>query len=217
MERWRNRIGGRSPYNERVKRPIVFLLAVGWLLSAQDRFWEKPPQEWTEEQIENLMHDSPWAQQAEGSKRTGLSAGPLQTFLATAKPMRLAEAEWVRRRVRKPEVARAIRDARAEFNEYADKHAGNVIILAVVCDPNALADGQDARKLEEESYLKVGKKKFKLMGHFPPTPSDPLLRLIFQRDVEAKAKLLEFEFYLPGGPSPYRQVSYKIAELGGEM
>jgi hypothetical protein len=199
-----------------VQRRIALLLAAG-LLSAQDRFWEKPPQEWSEEQLENLLRDSPWAQPAEGSRRTGLGAGPLQTFLATAKPIRLAEAEWVRRRVRKPEVARAIRDARAEFNEYIEKHAGNVIVLAIACDPNALADGQDARKMEEDSSLKVGKKKFKLLGHFPPTPADPLLRLMFQRDVDPKAKTLEFEFYLPGGPSPYRQVSYKIAELGGEM
>ena len=212
------RICAASAYNWTVPRCIAaLLLTLPLLLTAQDRFWEKPPAQWSEEQLENLLRDSPWAQPAEGSKRTGLTANSLTTFLATAKPIRLAEAEWVRRRIRKPEIQRAIRDARAEFNEYIEKHAGNVIVLAVACEPNALADAQDARKMEEDSYLKVGKKKFKLLGHFPPTPSDPLLRLMFQRDVDPKAKTLEFEFYLPGGPSPYRQVSYKVADLAGEM
>lgn len=186
-------------------------------LLAQAAFWDKPATEWTEEQLETMLKDSPWAQPAEGSRRTGLSANSLTTFLASAKPIRAAEAEWVRRRVKKPDQARAIREARAEFNEYLDKHAGNVIVLAVQCPPDALADAQDARKMEEETFLKAGKRKVKLMGHFPPSPSDPLLRLIFQRDVDPKARMLEFEFYLPGGPSPYRMVTYKIADLGGEM
>ena len=184
---------------------------------AQGAFWTKPATEWTEEQLENMMHDSPWAQPAEGSRRTGLSANALPTFVASAKPMRAAEAEWVRRRVRKPELARAIREARAEFNEYLAKNEGKVIVLAVQCTPESLADAQDARKLEEESYLKAGKRKVKLMGHFPPSPSDPFLRLIFPRDLDPKAKTLEFEFYLPGGASPYRQVMYKLSEMGGEM
>jgi hypothetical protein len=180
-------------------------------------FWARPASEWTEEQLEGMLRDSPWAQTAEGSHRTGLSAAPLTTFLASAKPMRAAEAEWVRRRVKSPDVARAIKSARSEFNEYLDQNAGKVIILAVQCAPDALADARDARKMEEESYMKAGKRKLKLIGHFPPSPNDPLLRMVFTRDVDAKAKSLEFEFYLPGGPSPYRQVSFKIADLGGEM
>lgn len=184
---------------------------------AQSAFWTKPATEWTEEQLEGILRESPWAQPAVGSNRTGLSANSLPTFIASAKPMRAAEAEWVRRRVRKPDVARAILSARAEFNEFLDKNEGKVIALAVACPPEALADAQDSRKMEEESFMKAGKRKMKLIGHFPPSPSDPVLRLVFTRDVDPKAKTLEFEFYLPGGPSPYRWVSYKVADLGGEM
>jgi hypothetical protein len=186
-------------------------------LLAADRFWQRPPQEWSEEQLESLVRDSPWARAAEGSHRTGLGANPVNTFLASAKPIRLAEEELIRRRIKRPEVARAIRSSRAEFNEYLDKHAGKVIALAVACEPNALADGQDARKLEEDTYMKAGRKKIKLMGHFPPTPNDPFLRMLFPRDIDAKAKTIEFEFYLPGGASPYRLATYRVAELDGEM
>jgi len=201
---------GAASYNENVLPLVLTLLA-------QAAFWNKPATEWSEEQLETLLRDSPWAQPAQGSTRTGLSANSLPTFLASAAPIRAAEAEWVRRRVKKPELARAIRSARAEFNDFLDKNQGKVIALAVQCSPEALADAQDSRKMEEESFLKVGRRKYKLIGHFPPSPSDPLLRLLFTRDVDPKAKTLDFEFYLPGGPSPYRMVSYKISELGGEM
>jgi len=193
----------------------LFLLAAVCAFGA-DEFWKKPPQEWTEEQLETLLKDSPWARSAEGSHRTGLQANPVVTFLASSKPMRLAEEELIRRRVKRPEVARAIRSARAEFNEYLDKNAGHVIALAIACDPNALADAQDARKMEEDTFMKAGKHKVKIMGHFPPSPSDPFLRLLFPRAVDAKAKTIEFEFYLPGGPSPYRLAIYKVSELAGE-
>ncbi|MFN7993153.1 MAG: hypothetical protein U0Q18_06115 [Bryobacteraceae bacterium] len=55
-------------------------------------FWEtKPPKDWSEEELSMLMHDSPWAQMAEPAPAVAI-------YLATARPLRDAEAELGRRR-----------------------------------------------------------------------------------------------------------------------
>lgn len=183
-------------------------------------YWEaQPPARWSEEQIESFFRDSPWARPADASRRMGLSVTPVNTFLSSARLMREAEAELLRRRVKDAAVLRAVRDARAEYLEYLDQHKGEVIALSAPLDPNALADAQEAKLFEQETTLKAGKRKHKMMGHFPPTPSDPLVRMLFPRDVDAKAKQLEFELYFPGTGSPYRTVYYKLVDMtvGGQL
>ena len=61
--------------------------------------------------------------------------------------------------------------------------------------------------------MKVGRKKYKITGHFPPTPSDPYLRLVFPRAVAPSDKIVEFDLYLPGAPQPYRIAEYVVKEL----
>jgi hypothetical protein len=181
---------------------------------AQERFWEtKPPAQWTRDQLDYLMNESPWARSAEASQRMGLTASPVRTFLASAPAMRLAEEELLRRTIRRPDALRAAREARGEFLDHLEQNQGKIIVLAIPYEPNALADAQEARKMETESFLKAGKKKLKLAGHFPPSPADPVLRLIFLRDIDPKAKALEFELYLPSVPSPWRQVYFKLADF----
>lgn len=183
-------------------------------------YWEAlPPARWSEEQIESFFRESPWARPADASRRMGLSVTPVSTFISSAPLMRAAEAELVRRRVKDPGALRALRDARAEYLEYLDQHKGEVIALSAPLDPNALADGQEAKQFEEQTMMKAGKKKHKMMGHFPPTPSDPVVRMLFPRDVDAKTKQLEFDLYVPGTGSPYRSVYYKLAEMmvGGQL
>jgi len=68
--------------------------------------------------------------------------------------------------------------------------------------------------MEEESILKVGKKKYQMTGHFPPTPADPYLRLVFPRPIGPNDKSLVFELYLPGVGNTYRTVEFRIKELG---
>lgn len=183
-------------------------------------YWDSTPvQQWSEEQLLGFFRESPWAHAADASRRMGLSVTPVNTFLASAKPMREAEAELVRRRIKDPAVLRAIRDARAEYLEYLDKNPGQVIALAAPLAPDALSDAQDARHFEEETQMRSGKRKVKMSGHFPPTPSDPVVRMLFPRDLDPKAKQLEFELYLPGTGSPYRTAYYRMADLmlGGKL
>ena len=67
--------------------------------------------------------------------------------------------------------------------------------------------------MEEESILKVGRKKHHMTGHFPPTPSDPYLRMAFPRELGPNDKSLLFELYLPGIGGGYAMVEFRLKEL----
>ncbi|MGH9659708.1 MAG: hypothetical protein ACRD96_14260, partial [Bryobacteraceae bacterium] len=73
--------------------------------------------------------------------------------------------------------------------------------------------------MREESVMKVGRKRHKMTGYFPPTPSDPYLRLVFPRAAPASEKTIVFELYLPGQGNPFRQAEYLLKEMtvGGRL
>jgi hypothetical protein len=52
-----------------------------------------------------------------------------------------------------------------------------------------------------------------MVGHFPPTPSDPVLRLIFPREVRPGDKTVTIRFSLPGIDFPDREVEFQVKEL----
>jgi hypothetical protein len=179
-------------------------------LLAAAPFWEaKTAREWTPAELTEMLNRSPWAQPATAS---GFSMAPVQTYLSTAAPMREAEAELLRRRAiarRAPEPAET-----EEFRQFIEQQRGESIVLTVkFTDTNALADAQELKRMEEESVMKIGRKKYKITGHFPPTPSDPYLRLVFPRQVGPSDKIVEFDLYLPGTPGPYRIAEYVVKEL----
>jgi hypothetical protein len=173
-----------------------------WLALVAAPFWEtKPPEQWSEEQLLRLLTDSPWSQ---GVEKTGKVA-----FLATAQPMRDAERELARRR--KGQGAGA---GDSEYAEFLSQDSGKSIVLAVAYpDQRPLADAAEARKMEEESILRIGRKKHHMTGHFPPTPSDPYLRMVFPREVGPNEKSLVFELYLPGTGSGYGMAEFRLKEL----
>ena len=51
------------------------------------------------------------------------------------------------------------------------------------------------------------------VGHFPPTPSDPYLRLLFPRVSLAAVKVLSFGLYLPGVNRSYYDVELPVKDL----
>ena len=61
--------------------------------------------------------------------------------------------------------------------------------------------------------MRVGKKRVRMVGHFPPTPSDRVLRLIFPRVVTSADRTVTFELYLPGIPQPARMVEFRVKDL----
>ena len=69
---------------------IMHLLCVSAGL-ARGALWETTaPKDWTDEQVQLLLNDSPWAQLADPKPE-------VQIYLATARPVQQAEAELARR------------------------------------------------------------------------------------------------------------------------
>ncbi len=171
------------------------------LLLALDPFWvTKPVQDWTDVQIASLLSDSPWGTMAEDT--AGGTLGSLPVYLASAKPVRLAEQESRRRKS-------------AEMDpELEDLLKQNVVIVGVLIrNLNVFAEGPEIKAMEEQSLMIVGKKKIKAAGHLPPTPTDPTLRLVFPRPDLAGVKELRFELYLPGVTGNYRNARFYPREM----
>ena len=187
---------------------------VSWLLAIP--FWEStPPMEWSEQQLVGLLNDSAWAQTVgDGRRATRLPAPPVLMYLASATPMRQAEEELIRRRYKQqPDLHAAIVDARQEYQAYLAEQGGKVIVVAIPLDANALADAGETKRMESESLIRAGKRKVKSTGHFPPTPADPILRLIFPKDLPEGTKEFTVEVYLPSIPGPYRSATFRVKDL----
>lgn len=190
------------------------LIRISWLLIVP--FWESvPAAQWSEEQLIGLLNDSPWAQSASDIGRANrLPVPPVLIYLASSTPLRQAEEELIRRRYKQsPDLHAAIVEAREEYKAYLAGQSGKVIVVAIPLTADALADPGETKRMENESILRVGKRKVKSTGHFPPTPADPILRLIFPRDVPDGTKEITVEVYLPSIPAPYRSVTFRVKDL----
>jgi hypothetical protein len=173
-----------------------------WLALAAAPFWEtKAPTEWSEEQLHIMLTDSPWAQ--------AVANGESYAFLASARPMQDAEREMSRRR-----TAKGSEPPDPEYTDFIAQDQGRHIVLAILYrNLKLLADAREAARIEQESVLKVGKKKYKITGQFPPTPMDPYLRLVYPREIGPNDKSLVFELYLPGTAGSYQLVEFRTKEL----
>jgi hypothetical protein len=169
-----------------------------WLAFLAAPFWEtRAPADWTELQIEQLLHDSPWAQMAD-------PAPAVQVYVATARPMREAEAELARRRG-KP--------LNEEYVDYLAHEGADKLVVAIAYKNwAAIADGEEAHRMEEESVMRVGRRKYKMEGHFPPGLADPFLRLIYPRAATERDKTITFELYLPGY-GPYHEAEFRVRDM----
>jgi len=177
-------------------------------------FWEaKPPVEWSDTELETLLTDSPWAEMVAAGKA---NATPVQVYLATAAPIALAETEYeLREKRRRPANAKPVEDPFAEeYQAWLEDNRTSQIIVAVrVGGSPAFSDQREVHHMEEESIMHVGRKKFKMTGHFPPSPSDPYLRMAFPRQVTVNDKAVSFELYLPGVPIPFRAVEFTVKDM----
>jgi len=175
-------------------------------------FWEaKAPVDWTETEVTQLLTDSPWAQMLNTNTQAGSS--PVQMFLATAAPIEQAERQWdLRFKKNRPGAPANNRDE--EFQAWLNENRAKQIVIAVLVNlPQALSDEQETRRMQDESVMRVGRKKLKMTGYFPPSAGDPYLRLAFPREVTANDKTILFDLYLPGVPIPFRQAEFKIKDM----
>ncbi|MCS7023982.1 MAG: hypothetical protein NZV14_04235 [Bryobacteraceae bacterium] len=189
-----------------VARVLLACAALGW---QKTPFWDrKQPHEWSDEELLQIMTDSPWAQVTQAK-----AGPPVGIYLASAPPLQVAEKEWLRRYSSKSPQPSQDSGLRQEYEHFLKENLGHVIVLAVRHPKvQALASADELQRMEEESFLKDGRKKLKMTGHFPPVPSDPVLRLVFPRPASAVRELV-FELYLPGVSAPYRQAVFTVKDL----
>ena len=165
------------------------------LLLFAPKFWETtPPAQWSETELRQMFTDSPWA-------RDGV-------YLATARPMRLAEAELRRRTGAKADLL--YEDYLAWLEENGAKH---VVLAVKLPRPEVLSDAAEARRIEKDAAMVVGRKRFGAVLHFTPSSTDAWVRLVFRRPPIVPDKELTFEVYIPGSAEPYRQVVFAVKEL----
>jgi hypothetical protein len=140
-------------------------------------------------------------------------APSIQVFLATAGPIQLAEQE----RDRRVEIRRKPGTPAPENTEYQlwmeDNRATQIVLAVRVPNNKGFLDEREVKRMEAESVMHAGKKKIKLTGSFPPSESDPYLRLAFPRQVELGDKSLIFDLYLPGVPAPFRNAEFKLKDM----
>lgn len=165
-------------------------------------FWEtKPPECWTDAEIDAMRHSSPWTQ-------TVGPAPDIAVWLATAAPIEEAEVE-ARLRAKSPE-----KEPDPDYAGYLAEHGPEILVLAVGYPTlKDLGNAAEDRRLEEEAVMKIGRKTYHILGYFPPTPSDPVLRLVFPRAVKNTDKDVEFQLYLSGLPFPERQLMFDVKDL----
>jgi hypothetical protein len=173
-------------------------------------FWDAlDVKQWSEEQLIDFFGNSPWSQPAESTSGNGVL-----TFLATAKPVQMAEVEKRRRQMKKVAGVDVIQDpAWDEFLEFLERDSSKYIVLAVAIPAEATREASEMSLMENQSFMKLGKQKIKMSGYFPPSPTDPYTRLIFPRAGADKVKELNFELFLPGTGTPYRQVFYPVKAM----
>ena len=186
---------------------MKYLALLFWLAAP---FWETAaPADWSDSQLKGLLTDSPWAQLvgATGSS----SARAIQVLVATAGPIEQGELEWDRRFTKKKAEPDLMKE---EYRVWLQDNRATHIVLAISAAKNdQLSDESEIRRMEEQSVMIVGRKKYKMTGHFPPSAGDPYLRIAFPREVTAADKSVNFELYVPGVGIPFRSVEFRVKDM----
>ena len=191
------------------------MTAIAMLLLLAASFWEsKPPADWTDNELLVLFTDSPWAQMAEAQVKDAHGA-PVQVYVASAGPMQAAEKERERRYIRKGNGTRPPESPMdTEYRLWLEDNLAKQIVVAVrIPRTKDFDDAAQTKRMEDDTIMHVGHKKFKMTGNFPPTQHDPYLRIAFPREVQPTDKTVTFELYVPGATPPYRTVEFKVKDM----
>ena len=80
-------------------------------------------------------------------------------------------------------------------------------------NPEKAGNADELKRMEDECVMMVGRKKVNIAGHFPPVANDPVLRLVFPREVQATDKKIVFRLYIPGIQFPDRELDFSVKEM----
>jgi hypothetical protein len=101
-----------------------------------------------------------------------------------------------------------------EYRLWLEDNLAKQIIVAIrISRAKDFDDAAQTKKMEDDSIMRVGRKKFKMTGNFPPTQRDPYLRIAFPREVQPSDKIVTFELYVPGLTPPYRTVEFNVKDM----
>jgi hypothetical protein len=180
---------------------MMTLVAALFFFLAQP-FWDsKPPERWSDLEVEEILHNSPWA-------RTIGPEPAVEVFLASAKPVEDAETE-ARLHHKKP-----LAELDPDYASYISENRDRMFVLAIRYSMlPAAAKASEERNMEEQSEMLIGKKKYRIAGHFPPIPSDPVLRLVFPRVFRPGDKRVVFRLYVPYVNFPEREIEFYEKDL----
>src|SRR5262249_42600986 len=132
-------------------------------------------------------------------------------FLATALPFEHAEAEL---RLRTKKNPHPMPEPDSDYVDYLRDHGEENFVLGITYPPMpAFGKPGEDKQMEEETAMVIGRKEYRIAGHFPPTPSDSVLRLIFPRAVKETDKTIVFRLYLPGLSFPERDAVFTVRDL----
>jgi hypothetical protein len=184
---------------------IAFLFAGLVCGAATPPFWEtKDPSEWTVAEARRLLVESPWAQPAV----TGPRGEAVLTYIATADPIIAAE-DCVRAALKGADAD----PSWEEYREYLRGGTGKYIIIAVgVPKPEAFAEAAETKTMLKETKLRIGKRPVALVGHFPPSSTDPYVRFVFERDFRPGDDAIQFQVSVPGTSKLY-YAEFRLKEL----
>jgi hypothetical protein len=184
----------------------LFLPAL--LIASAAPFWDsKPPAGWSIDEVQILLTNSPWAQLVDAGKTN--PAPSVQVYVASAAPMLAAED-----RLRAAKKLKTDDPSWQEYRDYLVDNTGKSIVLAIrALKPEVFLDNSEIKHMENESYLRIGKRKYRVTGHFPPSSTDSFARLVFPHEVQPGDRNLIFDLYVPGVGSPYRRAEFTLKEM----
>ncbi len=176
------------------------LMALLFFLSQP--FWEaKPPERWSDQEIDTMRFASPWTQSTGGDPA-------IMVYLATAAPIEEAEAE-LRLRTR-----HTLPEPDPDYADFLRLNRDGVLVLAIPwSQPARFGTDAERKRMVEGCVMIASRRTSQLVGHFPPTRSDPVLRLVFPREVKPTDKSVLFRLYLPGISFPEREVEFRTRDL----
>ncbi len=168
-------------------------------------FWEqRPPEKWTFDEIQQLRTSSPWAQSAG-------DIAPVTVFFATAAPIEQSEEEL---RLRMKKNPHPLPEPDPDYTDYLRDHRAEAFVLGIAYPPmNTFGKPGEDKQMEQQTAMVIGHKEYRILGYFPPTPSDRVLRLVFPRAAKPTDKEVLFRLYLPGIPFPERDAAFPVRDL----
>ena len=180
---------------------ILLLLAALQLATAP--FWEgRPPEQWSQAEVNRLLSDSPWAH-----------TNGVRVYLASAEPARQAELMWKKWRNGQLGVEGKFEDDE-DYEEFLRQHPGEYIVVGVAgLDPTITPNPREVAHMQKQSRIKLDKRKYAMIAYFPPTPADPILRMVFPKKLLGDEKTLILELYVAGVHMPFRNFEFPIKSL----